>query len=177
MKNACPVCRHPFMEEESVSGDEVEESHRNEQKSPHTKPTHNSTVLMSPTSNAVGISPSSPGLSPILSEENRPTNGVTTLAKKTLSKLGKFRRLDKEENLTLTEPEKKSGGSESVVDRSISTFGNTSVPSVKSDAKSSLARLAAKIQARTLVQPEVVKPVVGGGSNFGEEDLDFELDL
>merc|ERR1712142_327125 len=163
-------------EEESVSGDDIEESNRNEPKSPNNKPTHNSTVLMSPTSsNVVGISPASPGLSPILSEENRPTNGVTILAGKTLSKLGKFRRLDKEENLT--EPEKRSGGAESVVDSGILTLRSTSVPSVKSDAKSSLARLAAKIQARALVQPPVVKPVIRGVSNLGEEDLDFELDL
>jgi len=161
-------------EDDEASGEEGDELQgKPDPKSPCPNANHNSTLLQSPTTNPVIFSPSSPGLSPITSGTDRSSCVVSNLSVKTLSKLGKFKRLEMEEKTVieteaLTSVSESSSNSTSAT-KSISVKKNTS----KSGLKSSLARLAAKIQSRTVQQP--VK--TDGGSFAGEEDLDFDLDL
>jgi len=161
-------------EDDEASGEERDELQgKLDQISPCPKANHNSTLLQSPITNPVIFSPSSPGLSPITSGTDRSSCVVSNLSAKTLSKLGKFKRLEMEEK-TVTETEALTSVSESSSNstsatKSTSAKKNTS----KSGLKSSLARLAAKIQSRTVQQP--VKTDVGGFA--GEEDLDFDVDL
>jgi len=148
-------------------------------------PTHNSTVLMSPTTSTMAMSPTSPGLSPILSD---PAGGLSPISGKTLAKLGRFRRLEKEEENSSTTDQPCTPASSPPACRSPPgtmpgiTPASSAPSTPKSTAQSSLARLAAKLQSRTEKPPLVGNIPVNGGENFagwklGEEDLDFELDL
>ena len=160
-------------EDEDASGEERDERPvRTDPKSPCIKPNHNSTVLQSPTTSSVIFSPSSPGLSPISSCSDRTTCEVSTLSKKTLSKLGKFKRLEIEETVTATEGTRPVSAS-TCLSSTVTTSTSTTINNSKSGLKSSLARLAAKIQSRTVQQPVIT----GGGGLAEEEDLDFDLDL
>merc|ERR1711970_148710 len=99
------------------------------------------------------FSPSSPGLSPITSGTDRSSCVVSNLSAKTLSKLGKFKRLEMEEK-TVTETEALTSVSESSSNSTSATMSSSAKKNTfKSGLKSSLATLAAKIQSRTVQQP------------------------
>merc|ERR1719431_436515 len=156
------------IDDDEASGEERNElQDRVDPKSPCSKTNHNSTALQSPTTNPVIFSPSSPGLSPISSGTGRSSRVVSSLSEKTLTKLGKFKRLEMEEK-TVAETETLISVSESSPYSTSSTMSTSIMKNTsKSGLKSSLARLAAKIQSRTVQQP--VK--TGGGGLTGEEDL------